>query len=178
MKEFVISEAKAETAILVGLITPQQGEAKTREYLDELAFLAETAGAVVAFMNSEKAKVIGCSSFASTAASVRSSQMRGAVSAHYPLNTPAEKCYYTTSSLSDPMAKLMAKEDAANTDFLTLMKARDEYLKGAKAGLAVSDYNYDLTLNGRTFSHDGNWNVLCLPFDVSTHVQRCDRHCH
>ncbi len=42
MKEFVISEAKAETAILVGLITPQQGEAKTREYLDELAFLAET----------------------------------------------------------------------------------------------------------------------------------------
>ncbi|MBR3066810.1 MAG: GTPase HflX, partial [Prevotella sp.] len=45
MKEFVISEAKAETAILVGLITPQQGEAKTTEYLDELEFLAETAGA-------------------------------------------------------------------------------------------------------------------------------------
>ena len=47
MKEFVISEAKAETAVLVGLITPQQDEAKTKEYLDELAFLAETAGAVV-----------------------------------------------------------------------------------------------------------------------------------
>ena len=47
MKEFVISEAKAETAVLVGLITPQQNEAKTNEYLDELAFLAETAGAVV-----------------------------------------------------------------------------------------------------------------------------------
>ncbi len=45
MKEFVISEAKAETAVLVGLITPQQGEAKTNEYLDELEFLAETAGA-------------------------------------------------------------------------------------------------------------------------------------
>ena len=45
MKEFVISEAKAETAVLVGLITPQQDEAKTREYLDELEFLAETAGA-------------------------------------------------------------------------------------------------------------------------------------
>ena len=29
MKEFVISEVKAETAILVGLITPQQDEAKT-----------------------------------------------------------------------------------------------------------------------------------------------------
>ena len=46
MKEFVISEAKAETAILVGLITPSQGEAKTKEYLDELEFLADTAGAV------------------------------------------------------------------------------------------------------------------------------------
>lgn len=46
MKEFVISEAKAETAILVGLITPQQDEAKTKEYLDELEFLADTAGAV------------------------------------------------------------------------------------------------------------------------------------
>lgn len=47
MKEFVISEAKAETAVLVGLITQQQDEAKTKEYLDELEFLAETAGATV-----------------------------------------------------------------------------------------------------------------------------------
>lgn len=45
MKEFVISEAKAETAILVGLITPEQDESKTKEYLDELEFLADTAGA-------------------------------------------------------------------------------------------------------------------------------------
>ena len=45
MKEFVISEAKTETAILVGLITPNQDEAKTQEYLDELEFLATTAGA-------------------------------------------------------------------------------------------------------------------------------------
>jgi len=43
----VISEAKAETAVLVGLITNEQSEAKTKEYLDELEFLAETAGAVV-----------------------------------------------------------------------------------------------------------------------------------
>ncbi len=46
MKEFVISEAQVETCILVGLITPQQDEAKTKEYLDELEFLADTAGAV------------------------------------------------------------------------------------------------------------------------------------
>lgn len=47
MKEFVISEAKVETAIIVGLITPQQNERKTNEYLDELEFLADTAGAKV-----------------------------------------------------------------------------------------------------------------------------------
>lgn len=46
MKEFVISEVKAETAILVGLITKEQDENKTKEYLDELEFLADTAGAV------------------------------------------------------------------------------------------------------------------------------------
>lgn len=39
-------EEQIERTILVGLITPQQDEQKCREYLDELAFLAETAGAV------------------------------------------------------------------------------------------------------------------------------------
>jgi len=47
MKEFVISEVKAETAVLVGLITREQPEERTREYLDELEFLADTAGARV-----------------------------------------------------------------------------------------------------------------------------------
>lgn len=46
MKEFINTEVKAETAVLVGLITKQQDERKTTEYLDELEFLAETAGAV------------------------------------------------------------------------------------------------------------------------------------
>ena len=46
MKEFIQSEAKAETAVLVALITKTQDERKTAEYLDELEFLAETAGAV------------------------------------------------------------------------------------------------------------------------------------
>lgn len=47
MKEFVISEAQVESAVLVGLITQTQDERKTTEYLDELEFLAETAGATV-----------------------------------------------------------------------------------------------------------------------------------
>lgn len=44
MKEFVISGGQTERAVLVGLVTPAQGERKVAEYLDELAFLAETAG--------------------------------------------------------------------------------------------------------------------------------------
>lgn len=44
MKEFIISEAQTEKAVLVGLITLQQNEQKVNEYLDELAFLADTAG--------------------------------------------------------------------------------------------------------------------------------------
>ena len=47
MKEFVISTTKKETAVLVGLITSTQNERKTNEYLDELEFLAQTAGAEV-----------------------------------------------------------------------------------------------------------------------------------
>ena len=40
-----VVETRPERAILVGLITPDQNERKTKEYLDELEFLAETAGA-------------------------------------------------------------------------------------------------------------------------------------
>ena len=44
----IISNAQSERAVLVGLITPTQSETRSREYLDELAFLADTAGAVTA----------------------------------------------------------------------------------------------------------------------------------
>lgn len=55
MKEFVISEAKTETAVLVGLVTKNQDESKTKEYLDELEFLADTAGAVTVKRFTQKA---------------------------------------------------------------------------------------------------------------------------
>ncbi|NDV93809.1 GTPase HflX [Dysgonomonas sp. 521] len=48
MKDFIISESKNEQAILVGLITQEQNEEQVKEYLDELAFLAETAGIIPA----------------------------------------------------------------------------------------------------------------------------------
>lgn len=44
MKDLITTDIKSEKAILIGLITPEQNEEKVKEYLDELAFLAETAG--------------------------------------------------------------------------------------------------------------------------------------
>lgn len=47
MKDLVISKETTERAVAVGLITPRQPENKVNEYLDELEFLADTAGAEV-----------------------------------------------------------------------------------------------------------------------------------
>jgi GTP-binding protein HflX len=44
MKDFIITDTQTEHAVLVGLITPEQNEVKLNEYLDELDFLADTAG--------------------------------------------------------------------------------------------------------------------------------------
>lgn len=45
IEDNIISKEANERTVLVGLITLQQSEIKAKEYLDELAFLAETAGA-------------------------------------------------------------------------------------------------------------------------------------
>lgn len=42
---YLVEEERIEKAVLVGLITRHQNEKQLHEYLDELAFLAETAGA-------------------------------------------------------------------------------------------------------------------------------------
>jgi GTP-binding protein HflX len=42
---YLVEEERIEKAVLVGLITRKQNEKQLHEYLDELAFLAETAGA-------------------------------------------------------------------------------------------------------------------------------------
>ena len=46
MAEFVVYEKKQETAVLIAVCTQQQNREKTEEYLDELAFLIETAGGI------------------------------------------------------------------------------------------------------------------------------------
>ncbi len=45
MIDHILNEEVTERAVLVGLISEQQNETKAKEYLDELAFLADTAGA-------------------------------------------------------------------------------------------------------------------------------------
>ncbi len=47
MVEPFSTEIEPETAVIVGVMLPNQTELQVREYLDELAFLAETAGIVV-----------------------------------------------------------------------------------------------------------------------------------
>ena len=56
MKELVISKESTERAVTVGLITPEQPENKVNEYLDELEFLADTAGAEVVTRFTQKAE--------------------------------------------------------------------------------------------------------------------------
>ena len=45
MGDYFYTDKEEETAILIGLITPDQNEDQVTEYLEELAFLAETSGA-------------------------------------------------------------------------------------------------------------------------------------
>ena len=45
-EKFVVYEEKIETAVLIAVSTQMQNREKTEEYLDELAFLIETAGGV------------------------------------------------------------------------------------------------------------------------------------
>ena len=45
IEDNIITDESNERTVLVGLITQQQNETKANEYLDELAFLARTAGA-------------------------------------------------------------------------------------------------------------------------------------
>ena len=42
--KFYDTTVKPERAVLVGIIKPGESEEQTREYLDELKFLVETAG--------------------------------------------------------------------------------------------------------------------------------------
>src|SRR5690606_23816089 len=44
IQKYFDTEIKPERAVLVGIITPSENEEQEREYLEELAFLVDTAG--------------------------------------------------------------------------------------------------------------------------------------
>ena len=46
MPEMFDTAVRSETAVLIGVITHDETEERVNEYLDELAFLADTAGAI------------------------------------------------------------------------------------------------------------------------------------
>jgi GTP-binding protein HflX len=54
---------ETEKAVLAGLIYPNQNEKQTQEYLDELAFLADTAGAIVLKRFTQKLDVPNTATF-------------------------------------------------------------------------------------------------------------------
>ncbi len=58
-----INALAQERAVLVGLITPEQDESRAREYLDELEFLADTAGATVVKRFTQKCNAPNSTSF-------------------------------------------------------------------------------------------------------------------
>ena len=86
-----------------------------------------------------------------------------------------ENCYYTAPTLSDPRAKLMPNITDDNTNFLTQLHARDQFLLEGNSGLKEEDICYDLTMNGRDYKAtqqtDGTWKskayTLSLPFDMA-----------
>lgn len=63
MKDLIINKETTERTVLVGLITPRQNEAKVNEYLDELEFLADTAGAVTVKRFTQKMEQPNSTSF-------------------------------------------------------------------------------------------------------------------
>ena len=103
MKEFVISEVKAETAILVGLITKDQDEAKTKEYLDELEFLADTAGAVTVKRFTQR---VGGPSQVTYVGSGKLEEIAQYIKTRKMPNAPWEWLSLTTNSLPNRYATL------------------------------------------------------------------------
>jgi GTPase len=66
MGDMYETAAVQETAVLVGAITYEQDEVMVKEYLDELAFLTETAGAVPVRIFTQKLDIINAGTFIGT----------------------------------------------------------------------------------------------------------------
>ncbi len=150
-----------------------------------------SAGGVVGFVNgSSSARVTGCTSQAtvngysgvgailgvltmgyvgsniSLSSNINGTAQASAV-VGYRNSGMIEHCYFTAPTLSEPRAKLMPQIAEDNTEFLTLLNTRDQFLLEDNSELKESDICYDITLTERTLYKDGDWNTLCLPFALS-----------
>lgn len=80
-QKYFETAVKQERAILVGVITPGETEAQTREYLDELAFLVDTAGGAVEkrftqkMLRPERATFVGTGKLEEIAAYVKAEEI-------------------------------------------------------------------------------------------------------
>ncbi|MCK5821169.1 MAG: GTPase HflX [Bacteroidales bacterium] len=63
MGNYYLTEEEPEKVVLVGVISRKQTEALVQEYLDELAFLADTAGAVVVKQFTQKLDAVNSATF-------------------------------------------------------------------------------------------------------------------
>ena len=125
-------EIKAETAILVGLITKNQNERKTNEYLDELQFLAETAGAVTVKRFTQK------------------------------LDGPSSVTYVGKGKLEEIRAYIEAEEDAEReigmvifdrTNLILDIFAMRAQTANAKTQVELAQYRYMLPRLQRLWTH-------------------------
>ncbi len=91
-----------------------------------------------------------------------------------PESSAKENIFYTDTKLQDQYASLMPDRNKDNTDFLTLLHERDQFLLNENSGLTKEQIGYDITLNNRTMKAtqktDGTWErwtfSVCLPFDL------------
>ena len=121
------------------------------------------AGGIIGVRNS--GSVTGCI-YLGNSLNAYSNYYKKAIVGNNGGNMPTN-CYYIEPTLPNETAKLMPNVTEDNTNFLTLLSQRDKFLAKTKTELAKADYNYNLTLNGRTFIKNGTWNTICLPFNVT-----------
>ena len=167
-----------------GLVAHMNGGTPTVEYCSSHATLyadQSNAGGVVGAVTNDNCSVVN-SVYLGTADNIHYGAGKSGYAICQNSGGTVDNCYYTASTLNDANnandandandvygenGKLVLANMEVNSDFLEMMMERDEFLQ-LNSGLATSDINYNLTLNGRTlFKETNEWQTLCLPFSVS-----------
>lgn len=138
----------AERAVLVGLITPQQPEAKALEYLDELAFLAETSGAECVRVFTQKAPAPNRSTFIGSG---KVQEIRD-----YIENNDIELVIFDddlTSKMVANLEKELKVKILDRTSLILDIFARRAQTANAKTQVELAQYQYLLPRLTRMWTH-------------------------